>query len=108
MAWPLTDSAGSVLDRWIKIRRTRFKRHFFSVETMTARWLTGGTWPTWQREEEGGGVDRREFTDGEVSGDETGGYVLRATIRIEPWALRGQRRPGRGSSAVRGGGGGRT
>ena len=58
-----------------------------------------------QRED---GVDRRELADGEVSGDETGGYVLRATIRIEPLALRGQRRPERGSSAVRGGGGGRT
>ena len=34
------------MDRWIKIRRTRFKRHFFSVETMTARWLTGGAGST--------------------------------------------------------------
>ena len=43
------------------------------------RWDLG---PTGQSHRGRGGADRRELADGEVSGDETGGYALKATKPI--------------------------
>ena len=55
-------------------RRTRRLAH-----SVGDRWDLG---PTGQSHRGRGGADRRELADGEVSGDETGGYALRATKPI--------------------------
>src|SRR5947207_652841 len=90
------------IGKMIKKRRGELKAGFATRTQLRAhgeddRWGPG---PTCQLHRGRGGVDRRELADGEVSGDETGGYVLRATIQIKWGASHRQRRSGRRPAAA--------